>query len=460
MSRRRIHPRALSCAVAFALGSAAGLFAESVSDEWPQFRGPNRDGISRESGLLDPWPESGPREVWRVPIGEGFSGISVAQGRIFTMYADVPAEEAASEEALAEEGQVDETPAEDTSSEETSPGEKSAEGAEAEEKPAPKTEYAAAYDLATGKQLWKTAIGARIVTEFGNGPRSTPTVDGDTVFVLGAHGELAALTTANGEKRWEVSLKEEFGTGQPYWGFSTSALVEGDLLLVESGGPEGKSYAGLDKATGKVRWTTGNAPGAGYNSPLALTMNGQRSFVYIAGEEIRAIDAAGKEVWSHAWPPGETHAMPLFIAPDKIFASGTEGVGAALFQIHTEGNKTAVKELWKSRVMRNHFSTSVVHEGYIYGFDNATLKCISIETGEQAWAKRGFGKGSLIYADGHLLVLSDRGKLAQIQASPEAYVEKSRFQALEGLCWTAPTLAGGKLYLRGQNEMTSYDLEG
>lgn len=451
MRRRRIHALTIGLGLALALGSATGLSAESASEEWPQFRGSYRDGISPASGLLDTWPEGGPKELWRVPIGEGFSAISVAEGRLFTMYADVPEEPAAEEPEPAAEGPAEDEPAEEVAEDAA---------AEMEEKPAPKTEYAAAYDAATGKQLWRTPIGARIVTEFGNGPRSTPTVDGDTVFVLGAHGELAALDTENGERRWEINLTEEFGASRPYWGFSTSALVEGDLLLIESGGPEGKSYAGLDKATGKVRWTTGEAPGAGYNSPLALTMNGKRSFVYIAGEQIRAIDASGEEVWSHAWPRGETHAMPLFIAPDKIFASGTEGVGAALFQIRTEGDEIIVEELWKSRVMRNHFSTSVVHEGHIYGFDNATLKCISIETGEQAWAKRGFGKGSLIYADGHLLVLSDRGKLAQIEASPKAYVEKGRVQALEGLCWTAPTLAGGKLYLRGQNEMTSYDLEG
>ncbi|MEM7354989.1 MAG: PQQ-binding-like beta-propeller repeat protein [Acidobacteriota bacterium] len=417
--------------------TSVSLLADSNKD-WPQFRGESRDGISPESGLLDSWPENGPAEIWRQPIGEGFSGISIVAGRLYTMYAEKP-------------------PAAETA--EGSGGE-SSESASSEEAPPPKTEYAAAYDAATGKQLWRTAIGTYLVTEFGNGPRSTPTVDGDTVYVLGAHGELAALDTASGKRRWEISLGDEFGSERPYWGFSGSALIENDLLLVEGGGPDGKSYAGLDKTTGKVLWTSGKANGAGYSSPLAISMHDQRQFVYVTGGALRAIDAKGEEIWTHPWPPGETHAMPIFIPPDKIFASGTEGIGASLVRIVDGGESLQAEELWKSRVMRNHFSSSLVHAGHLYGFDNATLKSVELDSGEQKWAKRGFGKGSLIYADGHLLVLSDRGVLALVEATSESYVEKGRLQALEGLCWTAPTLAGGRLYLRGQEEMVSYDLTG
>ncbi|MEM7585701.1 MAG: PQQ-binding-like beta-propeller repeat protein [Acidobacteriota bacterium] len=425
------------------LALAVPAVAETDSQDWPQFRGQYRDGVSRESGLLDSWPEGGPKERWRTPLGEGYSGISVVGDRLYTMYAEAPPA-------------VETKPA--ASNEESTDGE-TAQASEAGE-PKQTTEYAAAYDAANGKQLWRTPIGTRITTEFGNGPRSTPTVDGDSVYVLGAHGELAALATEDGAKRWQITLEEEFGTKLPYWGFSTSTLVEGDLLVIESGGAEGKSYAGLDKATGKVQWTTGEATSAGYSSPLAVTMDGERHFIYVTNSVLRAIDTAGNEVWSHPWPSGETHAMPIFIPPDKVFASGAEGVGAALVQIKKDGNEISVEELWTNRVMRNHFSTSIVHDGHIYGFDNATLKCISVETGEQQWAKRGFGKGSLIYADGHLLVLSDRGRLVQIEATSEGYKEKGRIQALEGLSWTAPTLAGGKLYLRNQTEMASYDLAG
>jgi hypothetical protein len=152
--------------------------------------------------------------------------------------------------------------------------------------------------------------------------------------------------------------------------------------------------------------------------------------------------------------------MPLHVPPNRIFASGAEGVGAALLEIRPGADGTTVEEVWKTRFMRNHFSSSIVHEGYIYGFDNATLKCIAVEDGELAWAKRGYGKGSLIFADGDLIVLSDSGRLLLIEATPDGFKEKAAVQALEGRCWTAPSLAGARLYLRNHTEMVSYDLKG
>ncbi len=435
-------------AAALALASAGAALAEPndvAAGDWPQFRGHHRDGMSPATGLLDSWPEEGPKELWRVSLGEGYSAVSIAGGRLYTMYAEVPpeAEPAAEGEEAAAEGEgAGEEPAEPAAE-------------------APKTEYAAAFDAATGKELWRTAIGQRIVTQFGNGPRSTPAVDGDTVYVLGAHGDLAALAAADGAVRWQIEFEESFGSNRPHWGYATSSLVEGDLLLVESQGPEGKAYAALDKATGEVRWTTGDpSPHGSYNSPMAVTMGGERRFVYVGNQVVRAVDTGGQEVWSHPWPEGESHAMPIFIPPDRFFVSGAEGVGAALLRVQGDGDGVKVEELWQNRIMKNHFSSSLLHEGSVYGFDNATLKCISLDTGEQQWAKRGLGKGSLIYADGHLIVLSDRGRLVQVEATPEGYVEKGRVQALDGKCWTAPTLAGGRLYLRSHTEMVSYDLNG
>ncbi len=437
-----------------ALGSAAGIAADpnvtpasgaTATEDWPQFRGHHRDGTSPATGLLDTWPEDGPKELWRMPIGEGFSAISVAGGRLFTMYVEEPA----AEEPGAEGGE--QPAAEELATED---GEQPT--AEVEEE---RIEFAAAFDAASGEELWRVAIGKRMVTQFGNGPRSTPTVDGDVVYFLGAHGEMAALAAADGATRWQIDFAETFGSSPPYWGFSTSSLVDGDILLVEGRGPEGKSYAALDKATGEVRWTTGEPdPQGSYNSPMAITMGGERRYVYVGNAVLRAVDTAGEEVWSHPWPEGETHAMPIFIPPDKFFASGAEGIGAALVQVKSDGDGMKVEEIWTNRIMRNHFSSSILHDGFIYGFDNATLKCIALETGEQQWAKRGFGKGSLIFADGHFIVLSDRGTLVQVEATAEGYVEKGRVKALDGRCWTAPALAGGKLYLRSHTEMVSYDL--
>ena len=385
-------------------------------EDWPQFRGQHRDGMSLETGLLDEWPEAGPQEVWRVALGEGYSGIAVVGDRIYTMYAgEKPSEE---ENAI---------------------------------------EYAAAFEAATGKELWRTAIGPKYDTEFGNGPRSTPSVDGDTVYVLGSVGDFAALSIEDGSEKWRLDLKETFSAETPDWGYSTSPMIEGDLILVQGGGGEGKGHAALDKKTGEVKWTVGE--GNGYNSPVAITMNGQRRFIYIASSKLVAIDGEGEEVWSYDWPDGETHATPIFLPPDRIYASGAEGVGAALLQVDDNGDGEAqVKEVWKTNLMRNHFNQAIVHEGHIYGFDNANLKCINTEDASMAWRKRGLGKGSLIFAEGRLYVLSDKGKIVMLQATPDGYVEKGSVQALQGRSWTPPTLSMGRLYVRNHTEMVAYEI--
>jgi len=416
MNRPTLRTTASTLALAAAVAAAAGATGSRGGD-WPQFRGARRDGVSTEKGLLGTWPDGGPKLAWRRPIGEGYSAVSVAGGRLYTMYA-----------------------ADDH-------GEPS--------------EFAAAFDPGTGNETWRTKIGKKLDTEFGNGPRATPTVDRDTVFVLGSFGEMVALAAADGAERWRVDLKQAFGGKQPHFGFSTSAVVDDGQVIVEGGGPEGKSYAALDRATGAVKWTSGDGgQSPGYNSALTVEIAGVRGYVAIVGNRIRSIDAQGKELWSQPWAEGEAHAMPVLIPPDKIFASGVEGVGAALYQVAVEEGRAQVRELWKNPQMRNHFSSSLYHDGHIYGFDNATLKCIGAADGSLKWAKRGLGKGSLIYADGHLAVLSDQGLLVWVKATPEAYLEEGSVQALQGLSWTAPALAGGRLYLRNHTEMVAYDLKG
>lgn len=403
------------CAVAallLTLGTA--VHAEPKGTDWPQFRGAHRDGISPETGLMLDWSNGGPKEAWRHEIGQGYSAISVVGDRFYTMFAT-----------------------------------------DHDGKP---TEVAAAFEVSTGKELWRSPVGPKKDTEFGNGPRATPTVDGDTLYVLGSEGNFAALATADGTLRWEMKLQEAFGSQAPYWGYATSALVDGDQVVIETGGKEGKSYVALDKKTGEVQWSLGDTP-AGYNSALQIEMNGKKRYVMVVSEKLMAIDESGNEVWSHAWPKGETHAMPLFIPPDRFFASGAEGIGAHLLRVDENAKDSKIEELWETRFMRNHFSSSVVHDGTIYGFDNATLKAISVEDGKLAWAKRGLGKGSLILADGHLLVLSDLGKLLLVEATAEQYTEKGSVQALDGKSWTAPVLSHGRLYLRNHTEMVAFDLK-
>jgi len=413
MQSKRIRVAIVVTLAVGALFTGVQAIATSKGSDWPQFRGLQRDGVSRETGLADSWPEGGPTEVWRVPLGEGYSAISIVGDRLYTMY-------------LAEhEGKM--------------------------------ADHAAAFDAADGKEIWRVPLGESFETPFGNGPSSTPTVDGDTVYVMDKRGNFAALAASDGALRWKISMTEDYGAEIPTFGFAMSALVDGDLLIVESGGKEGKSWLGLNKKTGEVLWSMGE-DGAHYNSPLLVPEGGKKRYVFITRGKIRGVDEKGHEVWSQELPSGETHAMPVLVAPNRIFASGAEGVGAHLMQIEENGEGASVSEIWNNGLMRNHFSSSVAHDGHIFGFDNATLKAISVEDAGLAWAKRGLGKGSLILADGKLLVLSDRGKLLLVEATGDGYTEKGSVQALEGRCWTAPSLSNGRLYLRNDKEMVVYDL--
>ncbi len=425
---RRIAGLVTALALAAGIGSAAGpqaggavgasagpqpAAAAEPARGWPQFRGAARDGTVPEASL-EPWPEAGPKVLWRRPIGTGFSALSVAGERFYTMFAE------------------------------------------------DEVEHAAAFEAATGTEIWRAPIGESFHDEFGNGPRSTPTVDGDTVFVLGSHGKLAALAAADGAKRWEVDLVERFGSRVPQRGFAFSPLVDGELVLIRAGGGEGKAFAALDRATGETRWTALDG-GPTMASPIVATVAGARQYVFAGSETVTALSAAGEVLWTYDWERG-TIAMPIFIPPDKVFVSASYDVGAVLLQLGplgpggAGGDAPPVRELWRNRVMKNHFSSSVHREGHVYGFDGATLKCVSLSTGEQTWAKRGFGKGSLILVGDKLVVLADQGTIALLDASPDGYVERARFQALEGKSWTAPAYAGGRLYLRNLTEMMALEL--
>ncbi len=388
--------------------------AVSSNAEWPQWRGPNRDGISKETGLLKSWPASGPKILWRAASGEGYSGISIANGRAYTMYGQ------GSDELLV------------------------------------------CLDANTGKEIWRFRMDSQFYNDQGNGPRSTPTVDGNLVFVQGAKSTLYAVRADNGQKVWGIDLKKEYGAKIPTWGVSTSPLVEGDLVLVDVGGKSGYSICAFNKTTGKLVWNS-QTDDPGYSAAIAITANGLRQAVFFTGSAAVSVSPKdGKMFWRYPWQTSYevNAATPIFIPQDKVFISSGYGVGAAVLRIQGTNGSLNVEPVWKSRVMKNHWASSILHQGYIYGFDDAILTCINANTGEQKWQQRGFQKGSLIYADGHLIILGERGNLALAEATPAGYKEKAAAEVLRGRCWTMPTLAGGKLYIRNQSEMLCLDLVG
>ena len=384
--------------------------ADNSKADWPQWRGPNRDGISSETGFLKSWPKEGPKVLWRIPFGEGYSGISIAQGKIYTMFA---------------EGD---------------------------------DEFVICLDTSDGKEIWRFRSGAKFTEQRGDGPRSMPTVHGDSVFALGAAGTLYALNARNGTKLWAHNFVEEFNSTIPTWGFSSSPLIEGNLLIVEVGGKDEKAIGAFDKRSGDVVWTN-HTDEVGYSSPIPIDFGGVRQIIFLTSKTLLSLAPEdGQIYWKYPWPEGINIATPIFIPDDKIFISASYDKGAVLLRMIADEDEIEIKEVWKSRVMKNHFNSSVLQGNYLYGFDNAILTCIEVNTGEEQWRQRGFGKGSLLLAEGYLIILGEGGKLALAEAAPSEYKEKALFQLFDDKCWTVPTLAGGKLYLRNQKEMVCLDL--
>ena len=395
----------------YLIGSVLSTEADDKDTaEWAQWRGPNRDGISSETGFLKSWPQEGPKVLWQIPLGDGYSGLSIAQGKIYTMFA---------------EGD---------------------------------DEFVICLNASDGVEVWRFRSGTKFTEQRGDGPRSMPTVHGDSVFALGTEGKLYALDAHDGTKLWSHNFVEEFDSKIPTWGFSSSPLIEGDLLIVEAGGKDEKAIVAFDKKSGNVVWTN-HTDEVGYSSPIPIDFGGVRQIIFLTSKTLLSLAPENGQIyWKYSWPEGINIATPIFVPDDKIFISASYDKGAVLLRMVADGDRIGIEEVWKSRVMKNHFNSSVLQGNYLYGFDNAILTCIEANTGEEQWRHRGFEKGSLLLADGHLIILGEGGKLALAEISPNEYIEKARFQLFDDKCWTVPTLAGGKLYLRNQKEMLCLDL--
>lgn len=418
VSARLVAPAAIALLIAAAgttppadEAPVAGLGGRTpnATQDWPQLRGPNADGISSQTGLLRVWPESGPRAIWRVPLGKGFSGVSVVGDHAFTLFGR-------------------------------------------------QGTYLGAFDTATGAERWRLRIDEMYRNSSGDGPRSTPTIDNGIAYVISGRGNLVAVRTENGALAWRHDLREEYRASGPNWGFATSPRVFGGLILVEAGGP-GAALLAFDKLTGEEVWRTGGDP-AGYSTPLLVRIGGQQQAVFFTGRRIVGVNPSnGAELWGTPWETtfGVNAATPIFVPPDKIFVSSGYGVGAALLRIAGSDDR-GVETVWHTREMKNQFSSSVLVGDYIYGFDNSVLECIELSRGERMWRARGHGQGSLLYADDHLIVLGDRGSLTLVKLSPGEYLQVSRAQVFQGRTWTAPTLANGILYLRDEQELVALEI--
>ncbi len=403
---------ALCCFGSFAIAQQEDKPEPWETASWPQWRGPGRAGISSETGLAASWPEGGPAELWRRPLGQGFSGIIVDAGRLYTQFGA---------------------------------------GGDA---------FLGCFSAADGSEIWRVRTGSSFRDSYGNGPRATPTLDKNVVYALSSSGDLLAASAVDGAIVWKLDLRESFGAKPPRWGLSGSPLVEGDLLIVNSGGGEGKSILALDKKTGELRWSARDDR-AGYAAPVALTAAGVRQILVFVGDKIVSLDPKdGRAFWELGWKTdwGVNASTPILLDDDRVFLSTGYDKGAIMLKLRKTEDGVAAEELWRNREMRNKFSSSVLFGGMLYGFDEGTLKCVDPADGATRWRQRGLGHGSLLVADGKLILLSDRGKLVLAAATPDAYMELGAVEAFKTKTWTVPTLAGGRLYLRDEKEIIAFDI--
>ena len=358
---------------------------------WPVWRGPNGNGSSHETGLLRTFKAGKPKVLWSAQIGEGWSTVTVANDRAFVS------------------------------------GSSSG------------TDTVAALDAKTGLPIWKFTYACP-AGDYG-GPRSTPCMVGGFLYCVSRDGVVYAINARTGKLGWQRAVASETRSPMPTWGFASSTLVDGNRIYVNIGA----SGAALDRTTGKILWSSGGGP-TGYATPVKATINGKVVLAMLSGTDLIGVDpASGNKLWSYRWQTSYdvNAADPIFIG-NNVFIASNYGKGGAMLSL----SGSTPKLLWETRSMRNHFNTCVLHNGHMYGNDENTLRCISVDSGSEKWALRGIGKGGLIAADGLIIVVSERGELILLDANPNKLTEYFRGSILNGTCWTHPTLAGGRLYAR------------
>jgi outer membrane protein assembly factor BamB len=379
---------------------------------WPDFRGPARDGRSREAIRTD-WPAEGLRQLWKQPIGLGYASFVVAEGRAFTI------------------------------------------------EQRRRQEVVAAYDVETGRELWTNEWDGEFVESMGgDGPRATPTYQEGRVYALGALGELRTLDAATGKVIWRRNILEENRASNLEWGMSASPLIVDDKVIVLPGGGGGRSVVAYGKATGEAIWRALDDRQA-YVSPMLVTLAGARQVLIVSATRAVGVDpAAGTLLWEYPWPTGQgiNVAQPVLLGDDRVFLSASYGQGAAVFEVRREGERFVTRTIWENSRMKNKFTSSLLHGGHLYGLDESILACVDAATGEQKWKGGRYGYGQPILAAGHLIVLTEHGEVVLVEARPDRHHEVARFPAIEGKTWNHPVIANGRLLVRNLREMAAFDI--
>jgi outer membrane protein assembly factor BamB len=385
------------------------------ANDWPQWQGPDRTRISKETGLLKEWPRSGPPLVWTATgLGTGYGSMAVVGDRIYVQGARM------------------------------------------------RQSFLVVYNRADGKEMWSKPLGATEGNDQGPGPRGTPTVDGDRVYVLSEAGDLWCLKTDGGEV-WHRNILRDFNGRQLRWLISESPLVDGPHVVVSPGG-QGAGMVKLDKMTGKTVWTAKDlSDPAGYSSITAADVGGVRTYMTFtadAGVGVRASDGKLMFRYPNAANSTANIATPIF-SDNKVFFTSAYDTGGGLLNLTTQNGEVKAKEIYFTRNMKNHHGGVVLVDGYLYGYNDSILTCLEFATGKMMWRDRAVGKGSVTYADGNLYLQGEQNTVGLAQATPSGYVEKGRFSIPDkGLpSWAHPVISDGKLYVRNQDMLMAYDIK-
>jgi outer membrane protein assembly factor BamB len=402
---------------------AAPVPKPGAAPEWPQFRGPKRDGISPDKNLLKEWPADGPKQVWKSePIGIGFSSVSIAGDRIFTM---------------------------------------------GDEKD---SSYVYALDRNTGKRLWATKVGKPGGSYAGT--RCTPTVDGNRLYAVGQFGDLVCLEAASGKELWRKDFTKDFKGSSGGWNYTESPLIDGDKLVCTPGGGKAGAIVALNKKSGDMIWESDFGEKAGYASLVVAEVGGVRQYVQLLSQGVAAVSATdGKLLWRYGKEAkhfaNNTANIPNpVVMGDEIFVSAGYGRGGGLIKITGDGSSFKAEEVYFDKQLNNRHGGVVIVGDYAYGdTDNSgRLWCVEWKTGKLKWKKseqtKGSGAATIVYADGRLYVRYDNGYVALVEASPDGYKEKGLFKILNSTSqsWAHPVVSGGKLYLREKDTLWCYDV--
>ena len=411
-------PVLLACLGSLTVGAAAA--------NWPQWRGPERNGISRETGLLKEWPKEGPTLLWQAKsIGGGYSTPAVVGEQLYLL---------------------------------------SNQGMEAE--------FVKALSVKDGKEIWSTRIG-----KVGNpdqkpsypAARSTPTLDGELLYALGSDGDLVCLERSTGKVRWQKNLRTDFGGKPGIWAYAESPLIDGGVLVCTPGGPDA-TLAALNKKTGELLWKS-VVPGgeqAAYASVIAVTIAGSKQYVQFLQKGLVGVDAnSGKFLWRYdKTAQGSPANIPTPVSREGFIYSATGRGGAGLIKLNVTQDSVAVDEVYVSPKLPTAIGGAVLIGNYLFGTTGQALVCSEFKTGEVKWTERGIGAGSLCYADGHLYLHGENGEVALVDATPEGYREKGRFtppdqpERGQSKAWAYPVVANGRFYIRDSNVLWCYDIKG